>query len=294
MNRPLRRVALVLLLPLVRPPAGGPGSRLSSAGAGGAPGRGGSGWRLRLQRAKQRRPEQHPALLLAGLAALTALTLAALLQSLLAPRWPAAALPPDFGEGLRLGDRPLRLLGTLPGQRDRDQALSETLIFDAGEPGSAAVGGTGNGAKGAPNPSLGSLSGPANSAGRGARRVDQPRSAAQQPGLELRLLAAQTRHRSDLAGPRLTRNRPDLRLTQLRLIQATPEFGYAKGLWNGQPALQTCLTGQRQGGYSEQQLSHLRDRPPQPGWPWVLTVLGLRDNRDFSCVLVTVVAVPRR
>lgn len=212
-----------------------------------------------------RGPAAHPVVLLLWLAALTALALAAQLQSLLAPRWPQAELPKGFADGLRLGDRPLKLLRTLPSQRDRDRAMGTTLVFALEEA-------------------------PADSRGNTSAQM-QPQGGASQ---ELWLLAVQTRHRSDLAVPRLVRDRPELQLkpepgrSRVRILQAGPAFGYGQGLWQGRPALQTCLSGPGQGGYSEMQLTRLRDHPPPPGVPRLLHLLGLRDIREFSCVLVTV------
>ncbi len=200
------------------------------------------------------------------------LALALTLQSLLAPRWPRAELPREWGSdrqlglglGLGLGERRLRRLGTLPGQRDRDRALSETLVLEV-------QGGLGPG------------SGPAGEAPMPLSR----RRGSGMGALELRVVAAQVRKRSDLAVPRLVRDRLDLRLSGVRLERLSPGFSYGRGWLRGRPALQTCLTGAAQGGYSEAQLSRLRDQPLPWGWPRVLYILGLKDNRDFSCLLLT-------
>jgi hypothetical protein len=125
---------------------------------------------------------------------LVGVALAALSQSLLAPRWPRAELPAGFGRNLRLAEQPLRLTARLPGRRDRDLAVSNTLVFEA------------------------------------------PGAGPQQPALELRVLAVQTRHRSDLAVPRLVRDRPDLRLRAVTVGRQGPQFSYARGVLNGRPA----------------------------------------------------------
>lgn len=243
-----------------------------------------------------RPPERWPRLLLAWQAGLVGLVLALTLQSLLAPRWPRAELPREWGSDrqqrlrLELGQRRLRLLRTLPGRRDPDRALSETLVLEVlGGPGP----GPGAEAKGsrAPRQSPGQTERQTwglMPGGRGAEALtplSRRRGAA--GALELRVVAAQVRKRSDLAVPRLVRDRPDLRLSGVRLERLSPRFSYARGWLRGRPALQTCLTGAAQGGYSEAQLSRLRDQPTPWDWPRISYILGLRDNRDFSCLLLT-------
>ncbi|MEB3331531.1 MAG: hypothetical protein VKI83_03445 [Synechococcaceae cyanobacterium] len=263
MNRRLRRAALALLRPLVQANAAEPANRPPrQAGRAGALARSPAaarGVKEAAQRAAGQGPAGHPRLLLLWQGGLTTMALAALLQSLLAPRWPQAELPAGFAQGLRLGGIPLRLIQTLPARRSRDLAFSETLVFAVEE-----QAGTGVGSE--------------KRAGAGAG-----------PGrLELRLVAVQTRHRSDLAVPRLTRDRPDLRLTSVKVSQASPSFAYGKGLWQGRAALQTCLTGKGEGGFSEAQLSQLRDLPASTDLETQVShVLGLADLREFNCVLVT-------
>lgn len=107
-------------------------------------------------------------------------------------------------------------------------------------------------------------------------------------GEELRVLRGTSRERAKFAIDTFTAKRPELKLRNSTLSGPPAR---TSGVIQGRPALQTCLVALSpvaQGfGVDAAQLAPLVDQAAQGREAALRRILGLQDNRDYSCVLIS-------
>jgi hypothetical protein len=107
-------------------------------------------------------------------------------------------------------------------------------------------------------------------------------------GEELRMLRGVARERGSFTLKTFTTNRPELNLKGGSLDGSPPRM---EGRIQGRPARQTCvvaLSPKAQGfGVNESELAPLVDRAAQGKAAALQRFLGLQENRNYSCILIS-------
>lgn len=106
---------------------------------------------------------------------------------------------------------------------------------------------------------------------------------------ELRLLRGTARQRDNLQTALFARDQKDFKLERRRLEPGPPPL--ARGMIAGRDGLHTCWveTPAAGGGYgvTAEQLTALVDSQARGRRAWLVRLIGLQPNRDFSCVLIS-------